>query len=217
MNERKSCAFSLFAKELRRYMSPAALNQIAIKTGSMRRKRKCQGQYFLFSMGMAKKCKSALLNLINMPFLDIVARQTIIESKGRTLCTALIHTNLARDVAEQIRESGRGGMGHACEWETSMYLHLNENEVRKERIVDDYDMPDSEFHWNELQDPSPILMMEWWTTFSKSGVSGSATLANKEKGKILYDTTVERLVSIRLILHAGVRLVIIYIQKGGYI
>ncbi|KIV54580.1 hypothetical protein AM501_11740 [Aneurinibacillus migulanus] len=135
MNERKSCAFSLFAKELRRYMSPAALNQIAIKTGSMRRKRKCQGQYFLFSMGMAKKCKSALLNLINMPFLDIVARQ--------------------------IRESGRGGMGHACEWETSMYLHLNENKVRKERIVDDYDMPDSEFHWNELQDPSLILMMEW--------------------------------------------------------
>ncbi|WP_218187802.1 hypothetical protein, partial [Aneurinibacillus migulanus] len=50
----------------------------------MRRKRKCQGQYFLFSMSMAKKCKSALLNLINMPFLDIVARQ--------------------------IRESGRGGM-----------------------------------------------------------------------------------------------------------
>ncbi len=130
----------------------------------------------------------------NMPFLDIVARQTIIESKGKTLCTALIHTNLARDVAGQIRESGRGGMGHACEWETSMYLHLNENEVRKERIIDDYDMPDSEFHWNELQDPSPILMMEWWTTFSKSGVSGSATLANKEKGKILYDTTVERLV-----------------------
>lgn len=129
----------------------------------------------------------------NMPFLDIVARQTNIESKGKALCTALIHTSLAKDVAGEIRESGKGGMGHACEWETSMYLHLNENEVRKDRIVDDYDMPDSEFHWNELQAPSPVLMMEWWTTFSKSGVSGSATLSTKEKGEILYNVTVERL------------------------
>lgn len=47
MNDRKNCEFSLFAKELRRYMSPAALNQIAMKTGSMRRKRKCQGHHFL--------------------------------------------------------------------------------------------------------------------------------------------------------------------------
>lgn len=129
----------------------------------------------------------------NMPFLDIVARQTNIESKGTALCTALIHTSLAKDVAGKIRDSGRGGMGHACEWETSMYLHLNEGEVRKDKIVDEYDLPDSEFHWNELQDPSSILMMEWWTTFSKSGVSGSATLSSKEKGKILYDVTVERL------------------------
>lgn len=129
----------------------------------------------------------------NMPFLDIVARQTNIETKGKALCTALIHTSLALDVAGQIRTTEKGGMGHACEWETSMYLHLNEAEVRMDKIEDEYGLPDSEFHWNELQAPSPILMMEWWTTFSKSGVSGTASASTKEKGKILYDTTIERL------------------------
>jgi hypothetical protein len=47
MNNRKDCDLSLFAKELRRYMSPAVLNQIAIETGSMKRKRKCYGYHFL--------------------------------------------------------------------------------------------------------------------------------------------------------------------------
>ena len=38
---------SLFAEELYRYMSPATLNQLAIKAGGMKRKRKCHGHHFL--------------------------------------------------------------------------------------------------------------------------------------------------------------------------
>ncbi len=38
---------SLFAEELYRYMSPATLNQLAIESGGMKRKRKCHGHHFL--------------------------------------------------------------------------------------------------------------------------------------------------------------------------
>jgi creatinine amidohydrolase len=129
----------------------------------------------------------------NMPYLDIVARHTMLESKGQALCAAIMHTNLAKDVAGDIRESPLGGMGHACEWETSMLLHLNEDAVRKEKIEDEYGLPESKYYWNELQNSPPVSMMEWWSTFSLTGVSGNPSLATKDKGKQLYETTIQRL------------------------
>lgn len=128
----------------------------------------------------------------NMPFLDIVARQTILETKGETLCMALIHTNLAKDVAGQIRESEIGGMAHACEWETSMYLYLNEKDVRFDKAVDEKH-PNSEFIWSDIQQKCPVSYTPWTSSVTKSGVSGSATLSTKEKGRMLFETETERL------------------------
>lgn len=130
----------------------------------------------------------------NVPLLDLVARQTILETHGTVLCCSFIHTNLITDVAGQLRESGKGGMAHACEWETSMYMYLDEDAVRKDRIVDEIGMPPSEFFWGEIQQGSPIQMTEWFASHSKSGVAGTPSLASREKGKLLYDATVERLV-----------------------
>jgi creatinine amidohydrolase len=132
----------------------------------------------------------------NVPLLDLVARQTILETHGKVACTSFIHTQLAKDVAGQIRESERGGMAHACEWETSMYLHLDEKSVRKERIVDEIGAQPSQFFWGELQNPSPYPMTEWYTMRSKTGVSGRPSLATKEKGKILFDAEVAKLVEL---------------------
>ncbi|WP_164821435.1 creatininase family protein [Paenibacillus koleovorans] len=128
----------------------------------------------------------------NMPFLDIAARQTILETKGKTQCMALIHTNLATDVAGEIRESEIGGMAHACEWETSMYLHLAEQEVRKDKLQDEIH-PKTEFIWSDIQKKSPVLYTPWTSSVTESGVSGAAKVSTKEKGKILYETEVERL------------------------
>lgn len=130
----------------------------------------------------------------NVPLLDLVARQTILETHGNVLCASFIHTNLIKDIAGNIRESERGGMAHACEWETSLYLYLNAEEVRKDKIVDECGTPPSEFLWGELQAPAPVSMTEWFTTHSRSGVAGMPSLATREKGKMLYEATVDRLV-----------------------
>ncbi|MEB4815449.1 IS4 family transposase [Bacillus thuringiensis] len=47
MNMHQKQELSLFAEELYRYMSLATLNQLAIKAGGMKRKRKCHGHHFL--------------------------------------------------------------------------------------------------------------------------------------------------------------------------
>ncbi len=52
MNQKQE--LSLFAEELYRYMFPATLNQLAIKAGGMKRKRKVPRAPFLIFVCMAK-------------------------------------------------------------------------------------------------------------------------------------------------------------------
>ncbi len=47
MNMHPKQELSLFTEELYRYMSSAALDQLAIEVGGMKRKRKCYGHHFL--------------------------------------------------------------------------------------------------------------------------------------------------------------------------
>src|SRR5579864_7668577 len=56
----------------------------------------------------------------NMPILDLVARRTVLETDA--LCGAFIWPSLASEAIAKIRETGLGGMAHACELETSVYL-----------------------------------------------------------------------------------------------
>lgn len=44
-------------------------------------------------------------------------------------------------------------------------------------------MPHSRFIWMDLMSASPVLMMDHWSRFSKSGVVGDPTLASIEKGE----------------------------------
>jgi creatinine amidohydrolase len=124
----------------------------------------------------------------NMPILDLVARRTNIETDS--LCAAFIWPSLARQEIASVRESGRSGMAHACELETSVYLHLDASRVRMETIQKDMKMPESEFIWMDLMEGSPVLLMDEWTRFSKSGVSGDPTLATPQKGVAVFEAVV---------------------------
>src|SRR5438477_3398508 len=65
----------------------------------------------------------------NMPILDLAARKTIIQSEA--LCACFIWPSLITDLLRKTRESPfPGGMAHACELETSVYLYLNETAVQ---------------------------------------------------------------------------------------
>jgi creatinine amidohydrolase/Fe(II)-dependent formamide hydrolase-like protein len=46
----------------------------------------------------------------------------------------------------------------------------------------------------DLMEGSPVLMMDEWTRFSKSGVYGDPTLAKAEKGKRVFEAVVEAFV-----------------------
>ena len=127
----------------------------------------------------------------NMPILNLAARRTVLETEA--LCAAFIWPSIIPDAVKQIRESPRGGMAHACELETSLYLHLNKEAVQMDRAVPDYNEHKSEFHWQDLQHGSKIVFMDWWSRISKTGTVGDPTLATAEKGKFWFEAEVERL------------------------
>lgn len=131
----------------------------------------------------------------NMPILDLVARRTVLETDA--LCGAFIWPSLARDVINKLRESQTpGGMAHACELETSLYLYLDGSRVRTEKIQKEIGLPSSRFVWMDLMNSSPVILMDHWTRFSKSGVVGDPTVATREKGEKIFRAVVQSLIDL---------------------
>jgi creatinine amidohydrolase len=128
----------------------------------------------------------------NMPILDLVARRTILETDA--LCAPFLWPSLALGEIREVRESGRGGMSHACELETSVYLYLDRERVQIDKARKEMEQPQSEFIWSDLLNPGPVRMMDIWTRFSKTGVNGDPTLATAEKGRVIFEAVVENFV-----------------------
>ena len=114
--------------------------------------------------------------------------------RQNALCAPFLWPSLALKEIRQVRESGRGGMSHACELETSVYLYLDAERVQMHKARKEMGQPSSDFIWSDLTDPGPIRMMDYWTRFSKSGVNGDPTLATQEKGRIIFEAVVRNFV-----------------------
>lgn len=131
----------------------------------------------------------------NMPILDVVARRTILETEA--LCGVFIWPSLIGEVVSEMRESDfPGGMSHAGELETSVYLYLNSEAVYMEKASKEIGFAKSKFHWHDLTQASPLKMMNWWSRFSQTGVVGDPTLANADKGERFFEAVVSKLVEL---------------------
>ena len=70
----------------------------------------------------------------NQMLCNLVARRLVNTTPA--LAAALPHWNLSKDVVDRIRESEfPGGMAHACEFETSIYLHLKPELVESDKMA----------------------------------------------------------------------------------
>jgi creatinine amidohydrolase len=99
----------------------------------------------------------------------------------------------ARPVIGEVRESDAGGMSHACEFETSLMLHLRPGSVRRDRITREIVDPRYSAERFDLFDRGGVTA-HWKTDeLSRSGVMGAPDLATAEKGKRLFDACVDGL------------------------
>ncbi len=96
-------------------------------------------------------------------------------------------------LVDKVRESELGGMAHACELETSIYLAIDAEAVDMEKAVDELGYRQSEYAYMDWSD-GPLKLMPWWSSFSTTGVQGRATRGTAEKGEKLLRGAVEELV-----------------------
>jgi creatinine amidohydrolase len=131
----------------------------------------------------------------NQNLVEMAARLAVVaEPESIVAATFYLVTPEGAAVIEEVRDSTRGGMAHACELETSLYLHLLPEAVDMSQARDERGYPDTENAWLDWSD-GPLKMMPWWSSFSDSGVQGDATLATAEKGRRLFEAAVREVVS----------------------
>jgi creatinine amidohydrolase len=95
---------------------------------------------------------------------------------------AVSYWRLAADALAATRETGPGGMAHACELETSLMLHHHPSLVRMERATDERAAEYSRFRRHDLLAPGPVMAPDRFADLTGSGVVGDPTLANGAKG-----------------------------------
>jgi creatinine amidohydrolase len=103
---------------------------------------------------------------------------------------------LGRAAIAEVRESPLGGMGHACEFETSLMLHLRPESVRRELIVREIVRPRyAEERFDLLEKGS--VSAHWKTQeLSRSGVMGAPDLATEEKGRRMFEACADGLAAL---------------------
>jgi creatinine amidohydrolase len=134
----------------------------------------------------------------NTPFADIIARECVVHTGALAAAVNYWAAPGVRDAAEALRESEPvGGMNHACEFETSLYLALRPELVDMTKAVAELSHRPSKNYWTDLiAGDGPLAMMEHWSRLSRSGVMGDATKASAEKGSVLLDAAANGIVEL---------------------
>lgn len=135
----------------------------------------------------------------NHALCDLIARDVVIKTGA--ICASMspnaaIDPALAGDVIRAERRSAPGGIAHACEYETSMMLHLRPDLVDMALAEADFgQLALQYFSWDHDR-PSPIAWQDWWSRFSRNGVAGDATVATADFGRRCTEVTVERFIEL---------------------
>jgi len=135
----------------------------------------------------------------NEPLLQFVGRRVILETDA--LVASFMWWNMLRTdpgFVASFRESVfPGGCAHACEVETSMYLHLGGEKVQMDKAADNIAWYNREgatgFRWVDAFGAGPASVVEWTSTYTPTGVMGQPTLATAEKGRRIFGEAVSRL------------------------
>ena len=132
----------------------------------------------------------------NMPVLDLAARKINNQSED-VLCASFIWPSLVLDTLRQTRQSSYpGGMAHAGELETAVYLHLNHEAVKMDLAEPDLNFYPSKFMYHDLTGMGPVNIAPLHSQISKNGTVGDPTKATQENGRLWFETCVDRMIEL---------------------
>ncbi|PWU15641.1 MAG: creatininase [Verrucomicrobia bacterium] len=125
---------------------------------------------------------------------DVPVRAAMRELKSQFPQTRFVFASywtLAANTIRSVRDSGQGGLGHACEMETSIMLHLCPERVRMELARRDGPKDTDPYRKSDMQYGRPIYFVNEFHEVSKSGTIGQPELATSAKGERFLEGIVE--------------------------
>ncbi len=126
----------------------------------------------------------------NSPLVDLVARKTVLETQS--LCAALNYFSLGVEAFNKVKDTPV--LAHADEFETSLLLHLAPERVQMDKAVAGNDVVGK---YMSSDSTSPFVRFsDYWGRWTKLGVHGDPTAATAEKGKIIWEAIIPRLIEL---------------------
>jgi creatinine amidohydrolase len=132
----------------------------------------------------------------NVPLVEMAARLLMVEQPAAIAASFWYLSGAeSAELLRRTRDSDApGGMAHACELETSLYLAIRPELVAMERAVREIPEWESEHVWMDWND-GPLSVKGAWSGWTESGVIGDATAATAEKGRVWLAQAVREVVS----------------------
>jgi creatinine amidohydrolase len=126
----------------------------------------------------------------NAPLIDVIARRTTLETGS--LCAACHYITVAVERFREIMDSAV--IAHADEFETSLYLYLAPERVQMDQAGQDNDVMGQ---YLSSDSTSPYVRFnDYWSRWTALGVHGDARPATAEKGAIIFETAVTRMLEL---------------------
>lgn len=117
---------------------------------------------------------------------DVPVRAALRELKSqypRTTFVFASYWTLAARTITQVRESELGGLGHACEMETSLMLHLHPDRVKQRRARRDGPGDTDRYRKSDMQYGRPVYFVSEFQEITRTGTVGQPELATAAKGR----------------------------------
>jgi creatinine amidohydrolase len=127
----------------------------------------------------------------NIGIMDVALSELGRRWHGRARIAGATYFQLVGHRQGEFRESAAGGMGHACEFETSMMLHLVPNGAHPERAEACYPKTGSSYRQTDLFGTSLARGYTDFRDLSPTGTYGDPSLASAEKGARIFAICVE--------------------------
>jgi creatinine amidohydrolase len=117
---------------------------------------------------------------------DVPLRAALRELKSLYPGITFVFANywaLAVKTIKQVRTSELGGIGHACELETSLMLHLHPDRVKPALARRDGPGHDDPYRKTDMQYGRPVYVVNEFEEITTNGTMGHPELATAEKGE----------------------------------
>jgi creatinine amidohydrolase len=122
--------------------------------------------------------------------------KTEFESMSDLYIAYAAYWNLAADQFSQIRSSPAGGMGHACEMETSVLLATHPELVDMAKAKHGGPSAEMGYRIIDMLKAPPFSLVSEFDEISENGVIGTPELASAEKGERFLEAAVQSVVAL---------------------